>query len=324
MDPTIENFELIKNGMYYCKSCDFSCSKKSNFDAHLSTKKHAKKAAMYCPDAVKQDNTHKCENCLKTFKSKSGLWKHRKTCVEPLVTAVEPNNNPTVDVSHNALMNVVMQNNELLEQNAELHRTLKDQQTIFNESIRKNEEQLKTFTQVNNSVTNVDNRTYTNNHVNLNFFLHTQCKDAIPIHHFIQNIQLGVSDMKYIDSAGFVDGMMNVLNHSLRSIDLYKRPMHCTDIKSETLYFKQGDKWKKDTEEKTQLKKLIKAVEDKNYTNIENWKKEHPDALECDTPDNLLYIRMMTETLGGSGTEDEQARASKVAKQLMKEIYIGK
>ena len=100
--------------------------------------------------------------------------------------------------------------------------------------------------------------------------------------------------------------------------------MHCTDIKRETLYFKQGDKWKKDTEEKTQLKKLIKAVEDKNYTNIENWKKEHPDALECDTPDNLLYIRMMTETLGGSGTEDEQARASKVAKQLMKEIYIGK
>ena len=115
-----ENFELIKNGMYYCKSCDFSCSKKSNFDAHLSTKKHAKKAAMYCPDAVKQDNTHKCENCLKTFKSKSGLWKHRKTCVEPLVTAVEPNNNPTVDVSHNALMNVVMQNNELLEQQLEI------------------------------------------------------------------------------------------------------------------------------------------------------------------------------------------------------------
>jgi hypothetical protein len=39
---TLGNFCVAKNGndVYYCKKCDYGCSKKYNWDKHLNTAKH--------------------------------------------------------------------------------------------------------------------------------------------------------------------------------------------------------------------------------------------------------------------------------------------
>lgn len=301
-------------GLYICKYCNFSSTKKSNYESHKRTKKHAKNVEKRANMSSNSRAKYTCDYCFKCFKSKSGLWKHHKTCnIDEPIEIEECSDVEDPDgISNNILLDVVRQNNALIEQTAELQKKLQDQQELFNESMK----------QLSNVTNITDNRKYTNN-LNLNFFLNEQCRDAISIQNFVQSIRMGISEMQHMRDVGFVDGIISILGTTLRSIDLYKRPMHCTDIKRETLYFKQGDKWEKDTEERTELKKLIKAVEDKNCSTIEEWKKKNPSALECDTPANELYIKMMSQTLG-SDDEEEQIRASKVAKHISREIYVGK
>ena len=64
---------------YYCKLCDFGCSKQSNYDNHISTRKHK----MIVNDS--KMIVKKCQNkyaciCGKSYKHDSGYYRHKKTC----------------------------------------------------------------------------------------------------------------------------------------------------------------------------------------------------------------------------------------------------
>ena len=62
---------------YYCELCDFGCSKKSNFDKHLSTRKH-KMVTNGDKDAKKNADYYICE-CGNSYKHRQGLSRHKKT-----------------------------------------------------------------------------------------------------------------------------------------------------------------------------------------------------------------------------------------------------
>ena len=73
--------KMPKNAQeFYCEKCDFSCNKKSNFEKHLLTTKHKMEINGNIGNGKNAD-FFKCENCSKTFKSNSGLWKHKKKCL---------------------------------------------------------------------------------------------------------------------------------------------------------------------------------------------------------------------------------------------------
>ena len=85
------------------------------------------------------------------------------------------------------------------------------------------------------------NNTNCNNKFNLNFFLNEQCKDAISIQHFIENLNI--------------------------------------------------------------------------------WEREHPEAFECDTQDNIDYMRISSESLGGFNSTDT-IKLNKIIKHVVKEVYV--
>ena len=58
---------------------------------------------------------------------------------------------------------------------------------------------------------------------------------------------------------------------------MFKRPIHCSDLKRETLYIKNDNEWKKENDDKPLLTKVIKQVANENIKQIGEWKKEHPD-----------------------------------------------
>lgn len=73
---------MPKNAIYNtCEKCNFTCFKKSNWETHLVTSKHVRNHAetQNNPEETPQEPLV-CTACNKEYSSRSGLWKHSKTC----------------------------------------------------------------------------------------------------------------------------------------------------------------------------------------------------------------------------------------------------
>ena len=65
-------------------------------------------------------------------------------------------------------------------------------------------------------------------------FLNEQCKDAINMSDFLKTLQISADEIRRIGSMGQTEGMANIMISNLNKLDMFKRPMHCSDIQNET------------------------------------------------------------------------------------------
>jgi hypothetical protein len=304
---------------FNCEICDYSCCKKRDFDKHLTTLKHLKATT-----ATEKSSLHKCSYCNKQYMDRTGLWKHKKKCKKIHIPQEHTNNDS------NDLINVIVKQQEettelkklLIEQQDTHFKQMKEQQQQIQEQQEQHNKQIQELIPQLNQITNINNNnTNCNNKFNLNFFLNEQCKDAISIQHFIENLNIGIRELEHMGDVGYVKGMMSIFSETLGKMDVYERPMHCTDLKRDTLYIKQGDTWTKDTEDKTELKKIVETVKCRNYGSLRLWEREHPEAFECDTQDNIDYMRISSESLGGFNSSDT-IKLNKIIKHVVKEVYV--
>ena len=142
------------------------------------------------------------------------------------------------------------------------------------------------------------------------------------IQSFMENLQLGCKELEHMGDVGYLNGMIDIFNNTIGNMDVYKRPLHCTDLKREVLYFKQGNDWEKDSEDKKHLKKLIKNVESKNYDNLQEWQKDHPGSLQCDSRDSEHYMKIATEALGGADSNKDSIYLTKIMKHIVREVHV--
>ena len=160
-----------------------------------------------------------------------------------------------------------------------------------------------------------------NNHFNIQVFLNDKCKDAINIDQFVKDIQISISDLENVGNQGYVQGISDIIIKNMRTLELTKRPMHCTDIKRETIYIKDADKWEKDTEEKPKLKSAINQVAKKNLAKIRDWYQDHPEVTVLDSNDYEMNHRLIRQSFGDG---DIDVLQNKIVKQLVKEVYVDK
>ncbi len=66
---------------YTCLICDYNTQRKSSYDKHLSTAIHCKLTNdnQSCKQVANDINLC-CQKCNKEYKSRVGLWKHKKNC----------------------------------------------------------------------------------------------------------------------------------------------------------------------------------------------------------------------------------------------------
>jgi hypothetical protein len=159
-----------------------------------------------------------------------------------------------------------------------------------------------------------------NNHFNLNFFLNDTCKDAMNITDFLGNLDVQIEEIEYIGNHGYVMGMTKMIMDRLKDMDITKRPIHCTDIKRETMYIKDKDEWSKDTDELTKLRRILNYITMKNYKTVPKWKTAHPECEEVDTHDYNFCYKMMRVILGD--VEEEQIKLdNKIIKTLANGLF---
>jgi hypothetical protein len=96
---------------------------------------------------------------------------------------------------------------------------------------------------------------------------------------------------------------------------VHEQPLHCTDTKRETLYIKDDNKWEKD-KNKTKIKEVIKKASNKNYTALQNWRKENPDYLDDDSK-AIYYAKAMSAAGKPIDGIDE-----KIIKNVCKQTYV--
>jgi len=327
---------------YNCKTCDYICRYKSDFDKHLLTAKHKRQQLETQWQHQYVPNQFSCD-CGKEYTERSGLWKHKKNCKyikvedktgetdykELLVEAMEQMKQKDEQVSD--AMNQMKIKDEQMKIKDEqvsdaINQMKKKDEQVF-DAINQMKEHQKQITDmiplIGNTTNNkTTNNTTNNNKFNLNFFLNTQCKDAMSIQSFMENLNIGSKELEHMGDVGFLNGMIDIFNNTIGNMDIHKRPLHCTDKKREVLYFKQGDEWEKDSTDKQQLKKLIKDVETKNYYNVREWSRAHKESFTSETAAGDQYMKIATEALGGADSTKDTIYLSKIMKHIIREVTV--
>jgi len=183
------------------------------------------------------------------------------------------------------------------------------------------------ITNGNNNVNNlvINNSNTTNNNFNLNFFLNETCKDAMNIEEFMDSIEITIPDLKRLGKCGYVEALSNLLITHLRSIEYTRRPMHCSDVKRETIYIRDKHKWEKENEEKQRLNKLLLGVTRLNTIALQDiYQKKYPHCLtNHKSKEHKEYGEIAYNAFGGSKGDADKLNKY-IIKNLIKEIKIEK
>ena len=292
--------KVPKSSIYYnCETCNYNTSRKSQFDRHIATDKHKnRQTATNSNEKVpKSSEIFNCINCNRTYKDRTGLWRHNQKCIKPNCYHKEDN------LDHKELVLILMK------ENSEIKQMMMETQSQVVEILKNG---------THNTNTNSHNKTF-----NLQFFLNETCKNAMNIMDFVNSLQLQLGDLEKMSDTGYVNGISNIIIKNLKDMDITERPVHCTDPKREVLYVKDEDKWDKETQEKPKLRKAIKYIARKNARLLQEFKKTHPDCINSESKYSDTYNKMMIEAMGGKGNNDE-LKEKKIIKNIAQEIIVDK
>ena len=183
-----------------------------------------------------------CDECNYKTNKKGNLIRHYKKCHNKFIEKEDTCEKNTFDLSN-------------LEIN--LKKILKEQENI-KQLIPKN-----------------SGNTIINNKLSINVFLNTECKEAMSIQDFLNQLNISFDDLYYTKKNGFVEGISNVFVKKLGDLDPKERPIHCSDKKRLHFYVKNTDAWEKDDNNKN-INKAIGNVQRKQIEMLYHWEINHP------------------------------------------------
>lgn len=334
--------------VFICKECVFLCNYESDYKRHMNTKKHIKntenanngnsnknnlvkinkknnikRTNPSQPDdnnnncgkngdeltyfssppmekIVNVNDMNECE-CGKSFKSSSGLRKHKRQLCS------------TKD-------NIII---KLIKDNAEMKELMREQQKFMREQQEQYHKQLVEMIPIVCATNNTNLITNNHNHMsikqkfNLNVFLNEQCKDALNIGDFINSLQITLDDLSVTREKTLEDSVENIFLRGLKELDIYKRPIHCTDHKRDVMYIKDEEKWEKD-EGNIKLKDTIGAISRKQIKKLKEWKDSDPEVAKTTSVKNDNFLL----TLNHVCTPIPETSEKRLIKTIGKEVQL--
>tara|TARA_R110002073_G_scaffold245881_2_gene408648 strand:+ start:301 stop:1410 length:1110 start_codon:yes stop_codon:yes gene_type:complete len=226
---------LVPKGSYnfVCECCDFKCSRQSQYDRHLSTRKHKDTYNGYKIDIISTKKVPKSSTCVcicgTTYKHRQSLYNHKKKCSFVQKDTEEDTKEDTKE-----------DNISLAEKMVEM--VMSKNQEFMSEFMGKMMELIPKIG--NNTNTNCNNTN--NNQFNINMFLNDHCKDAMNIKDFINSLPITTQMYDDINKKGTAEVLTNTMIEGLNKMEVVERPIHCMDKKRKVMYVKDDDNWEKD------------------------------------------------------------------------------
>ena len=333
MSKNTTNNPLTIYNQFSCHCCDYNTLNKKDFNKHLLTRKHEKNEKYYKNPQNLTTNTtivtdsHKfyCD-CGKKYMHRSSLYNHKKKCS---ILKGELGISPFKDnsISNDIIIKLIEENSEIKTMLFKQFENIQEQQNIIQTQMMEQQKQMSDH--ISELIPKVGNNNTINNKQNFNMhiFLNEQCKDALTINEFIDKMHVTMDDLILTKNKGITEGVSNIFMENMNKLSLHERPMHCTDVKRETVYIKSsGDiiggkeepaKWGKD-EENRLLKQAISKVGHIQRKNLDLWKEAHPNW-ENNSDEQTEYMMLVKNS-----TDDlkENKREEKVIKKLCNKVYI--
>jgi len=118
---------------FRCGICDYTTSHKGHYNEHINSSRHIRRKQNGNFGNMKIDQIDDnieiqnicCKSCNKVFKSRSGLWKHKKSC------------NQQIEHSDKELINMLIkQNSELIKEHSEFRKEHSDIKELILEIVK--------------------------------------------------------------------------------------------------------------------------------------------------------------------------------------------
>ena len=317
----------LKIPAFFCENCDIKTNNKKDFNRHIMTSKHLKTIASdkLGDNGDINPKKNQCDNCHKTYNSRNGLWKHKKTCViiqTPLPIPIPIVTMPPAQFIYEE--NTIIKT--LVDENKELINDNKDFKNLIIEMMKSNTDLQKQMMDMCKGSNNNNTTIHKNSHnktFNMQIFLNEHCKDAMNIKDFADSFQLQISDFEKVGHLGYVDGISDIIIKKLNELDVYKRPIHCSDTKRDIMYVHADDVWSKETSDHNQVRILVQRITAKNIRLIPIWQDMYPNCRNNMHPLNDTYMSLTRQAMGGyGGTIPENE--TKIIRKIAKTVFIDK
>ncbi len=276
---------------FYCKICDFKTSKQSNYNKHLLTAKHKKSTKINENQRKNAESNLKqftCE-CGRTYKDRSGLWRHKKKCRFLEKEVFEEKED--VKIVNNEEISVKNMLLTMMNENKELRNMLKNQQETHNK-------------QISNIIPKIGN-----NNISINVFLNEHCKDAINFSDFMKNISISPKDVIQTTEIGYIEGISIILMENLKKLETTMRPIHCSDKKRLQFYIKDENMWNKDNGEK--VEQAINKISNKQAQEITQINLNSDE-----------YCDKILQVIGPSDQEQQKKNKKEIVKRIGENLCI--
>ncbi len=289
--------------MFECEKCNFTCSKQSNYNNHLSTAKHINRTNR-TESMPENANTFECD-CGRKYNARNSLWYHKKKCTyTPPSLPPCPDNTITYTIEEpatNEVQELKAMIVDLIKHNGEMQATLREMIPHLG----------------NNNTINSNNPTF-----NVQLFLENDCKNAQSIQDFVKSIEIDHGHLVAMSKDGYVDTMSNILIQALNKMAVTDRPLHCTDLKRETVYIKDKETWNKSTADAPLMNRVISSIERGCVIEVKNYVDQTPESRELDTPEYQFYHKAHWNSLGAG--EESNKLNKKIYKKVLPQVKLEK
>lgn len=275
-----ENICKQKNPFYKCMLCNYKCNRKNDYLKHCSTQKHLDMEYFnkYKHDPEKLKKYHEGKNvlqfvcdCGRKYKYNSGLSRHKMNC-------------KFINFDNKSASSNTQQNNDIVisNNNENTNENISDLVSLVRELIQENktiQEKLIDATNHHKPSMIIQQNNNQHNHFSVKAYLNNECKNAMNLSDYVDQIKITFDDLLYMKEHGVVKVFENTFVKGLREMSETERPIHCSDKKRGNFYVKDDDKWMKDPENE-RIINALKKITDQQCDVLKQWKNLNKDWLD--------------------------------------------
>ena len=162
-----------------------------------------------------------------------------------------------------------------------------------------------------------NNNTTNNTQFNLNVFLNEDCKNAFTFKEVMESIVCTVEDLDRLIVDGYAATVIRKILESMQDMAITERPIHCTDLRRNTVCVKNATGWEKGETALKMLNNSLYFVGKKLSNVVPEWRETYPDHFRGTDSRRNQYHTLIVEVLKVDDVKLEDRNVGIICKSLV-------